>query len=79
MNMKEIASYVGGIVVFMVAAVLLRGRIPEEAALGLGWLAMLLVGYPFTRYIAGNRLNFGRWVVCVTFGAAVGVVLLRYL
>jgi hypothetical protein len=77
--MKETASYVGGVVVFVAAAVLLRGRVPEEVALGLGWLAMLLVGYPFTRYVAGNNLNFGRWVVFVTFGAAVGVALLRYL
>jgi hypothetical protein len=79
MNMKEIASYVGGIVVFMVAATLLRGRVPQEVALGLGWFAMFLVGYPFTRYISGNKLNFGRWIVFVTFGVAVGMTLLRYL
>jgi hypothetical protein len=79
MNMKVIASYVGGIVVFVAAAMLLRGRVPEEVALGLGWFAMLLVGYPFTRYISGNHLNFGRWVVFVTFGVAVGITLLRYL
>ncbi len=79
MKTKEIVSYVGGIIAFVIVAMLLRGRISEEAALGLGLLVMLLIGYPVTRYISGSNLTFGRWAVSVIFGVAVGIVVFRYL
>lgn len=72
MTAKEIVSYVGGIAMFVLVASLLRGRLPEEYALGLGWLAMFLVGFPFTRYLSANKLTFTRWAVFSTLSAFAG-------
>jgi hypothetical protein len=37
---------------------------------------MLLVGYPFARYVTGNRrLNFVRWAAASLVGAAVSAAL----
>ena len=79
MNTREIVSYLGGVLAFIIVAMVLRRWTSQEVALGLGWLAMLLIGYPFTRYVSGNRLTFARWAVFTTLGAAAGVTVLRYL
>jgi len=76
MRAKEILSYIGGIATFVLVASLLRRRLPEEVAFGIGWLAMFLVGYPFTRYLSANNLTFTRWAVFSTLGAFAGVVVL---
>ena len=76
MTAKEIASYVGGVATFVLVARLLRGRVIDEFALGIGWLAMLLVGFPFTRYLSAKQLTFRKWAVFSTLGALAGVVVL---
>lgn len=76
MTAKEIVSYAGGIVTFVLVASLLRGRVSDEFALGAGWLAMLLVGFPFTRYLSGKQLTFRKWALFSTLGALAGVVVL---
>jgi hypothetical protein len=76
MREKETISYVTAIAAAILVTVMLRGLVPPGMALGLGWLAMLLVGYPFTRFVTGNRrLGFARWAVASLIGAAVSVVL----
>jgi hypothetical protein len=74
MTAKAIASYVGGIATFVLVSWLLRGRVADELALGIGWLAMLLVGFPFTRYLTDKRLTFTRWLVFTTLAAFAGTV-----
>lgn len=78
MSVKEIASYIGGVIAFVVIAMLFRGRLPIEMVLGLGWLAMLFVGYPFTRYISGKRLTFSKWAAFSTLGAIAGMIVFHY-
>ncbi|MBC8031392.1 MAG: hypothetical protein H7Z16_14880 [Pyrinomonadaceae bacterium] len=76
MGAKEILSYVGGIVTFVLVGLALRRRVPEELALGIGWLAAFLIGFPFTRSLsakAGKRLMFGEWAVFSTLGALAGI------
>jgi hypothetical protein len=75
---KEILSYVGGVAAFVVVSSLLRKRITEEFAFGIGALAMLLVGFPFTRFLSaksGKRLTFGKWVLFSTLGAIGSIVI----
>jgi len=72
MTAKEIVSYVGGIATFVLVASLVRRRLPEEFAFGIGWLAMLLVGFPFTRYLSGKQLTFSRRAVVYGIRAVFG-------
>lgn len=74
MTAKEIVSYAGGVATFILVAWLLRGRVPDEWALGIGMLAMLLVGFPFTRYLSGKQLTFRKWVLFSTLGAFASVL-----
>lgn len=76
MTGNEIVSYVGGIATFVLVASLLRGRVTDAFALGIGWLAMLLVGFPLTLYLSGKQLTFRKWAVFSTLGALAGVVVL---
>jgi hypothetical protein len=76
MGAKEIVSYVGGIATFVLVGLLLRRRLPEELALGIGWLAAFLVGFPFTRHLSGKQLTFRTWALFSTLGALAGVVIL---
>lgn len=78
MNAKEITSYVGGVIAFVIVAMLLRKYLPIEVALGVGWLAMWLVGYPFARYISGKRLTFSKWAAFSTLGAIAGMIVFHY-
>jgi hypothetical protein len=50
--------------------------LPEELAIGIGALAMLLVGFPVTRYLSGKQLTFRTWALFSTLGALAGVVVL---
>lgn len=79
MSRRALVSYGGGVAASIIVAVLLRRWGLEEAGLALGWLTMLLIGYPFTRDLVGGRLSFARWAVCCTFGTAVAVVISRHL
>lgn len=75
MKLRVLISFVGGIVAFVVMFRLLRGLIPEAAAFGLAILAMMLVGYPATRYITDNpKLSFAKWAAASALGAAVGAI-----
>ena len=76
MTAKEIASYIGGIATFVLVISLLRRRVSDELAVGIGGLAMLLVGFPFTRYVSAKKLTFSRWAVFSTLGALAGMVVL---
>lgn len=79
MSRKAMVSYGGGLAASVVIAVLLRRWGLEELGWALGWLAMLLIGFVFTRDVAGKHLSFARWAVFSTLGTAVAVVLLRHL
>lgn len=79
MTLKEVVSYVAGIATLVVVAWLLRTRVADEFALGVGWLAMLLVGFPFTRYLSANKLTFTRWAAFSTLGAFAGIIVLFWL
>ena len=74
MSAMAILSYVAGITAFVLVSWLLRGRVADELALGIGWLAMLLVGFPFTRYLTVKGLTFTRWMVFTTLAAFAGTV-----
>lgn len=76
MGAKEIVSYAGGIATFVLVGLLLRRRLPEEFAFAIGALAMLLVGFPFTRYLSAKQLTFKKWALFSTLGALAGVVVL---
>ena len=76
MGTKEIVSYVGGIAIFLMIGLLLRGRLPEEVAFAMGALAMLIVGFPFTRYLSGKQLTFRKWAMFSALGALAGVLVL---
>jgi len=76
MTPKEIFSYGGGIATFVLVSWLLRAWVPIEFALCIGALAMLLVGFPFTRYLSKRQLSFRRWVVFSTCGALAGAAVL---
>jgi NhaP-type Na+/H+ or K+/H+ antiporter len=76
MTGKEILSYAGGVAIFVLVGSLLRPRVPEELAFGIGALAMLLVGFPFTRYISDKQLTFRKWALFSTLGAIAGIVVM---
>jgi hypothetical protein len=74
MTPKAIASYVGGIATFVLVAWLLRGRVTDALAFGIAGLAMLLVGFPFTRHLSGKQITFTRWILFSVLGALAGIV-----
>jgi hypothetical protein len=71
---KEILSYIGGMATFVAVALLLRSSLSTELAFGIGWLGMLLVGFPFTRYLSAKQLTFKKWALFSTLGAFGGLV-----
>src|ERR1041385_2788692 len=54
-------SFVLGVVIFVVVASLVRVHVSQAFALSLGGFAMLLVGFPFTRYVSDTQLSFKKW------------------
>lgn len=74
MTAKAIVSYVGGLTTLVLVALLLRGRVADVFALGMGWLAMLLVGFPFMRYLSVKRLTFTKWLAFSALAAFAGTV-----
>ena len=71
---KAVISYMGGIATFVLVAGLLRGRLGDAAALGIGGLAMLLVGFPFTRYMSQKPVTFRKWALFSALGAVAGAI-----
>jgi uncharacterized membrane protein YfcA len=76
MKSKHLLSFVGGIASFVVVALALRKLLPEEYALGMGWLVMLIVGIPFTRSFSRHHHTFMKWVVLCTAAALAGALVL---
>ena len=74
MNAKAIASYVGGVASFVLVTWLLRGRVGDELAFAAGGLAMLLVGFTFTRYISPKPRPFKEWALFSVLGAIAGMI-----
>jgi positive regulator of sigma E activity len=75
----KISLYVAPIIALVLVAMLLRRLVPEEIALGIGWLGMLFVSYPLMRYFSGQHLTFTRWAIFSMLGAIAGAVVLHYL
>lgn len=72
------ASWIAGIVAFVVVSSLLRGRVPEAITLGLGFLAMGIVDYPAIRYLARDQQrtpSFARHAAASALGAGVAAIL----
>lgn len=71
-----VLSFVLGVATFVLVASLLRVRVSQAVALSLGGFAMLLVGFPFTRYVSNNQLTFKRWALFSGLGAMTSFLLL---
>ncbi|HEX8707667.1 MAG TPA: hypothetical protein VF723_05350 [Pyrinomonadaceae bacterium] len=73
-RMKAFLFWIGGIIAFVIVARLLRGRVPEPVALGFGFFAMWVTGYPVVNYMAGRRVPFMAHVFSAAAGALIGTL-----
>jgi len=68
-----------GVATFVLVASLLRVHVSEALALSISGFAMLLVGFPFTRYVSKNQLTFKKWALFSGLGALTSFLLLTVL
>ena len=80
MRSKAIVFWVAAIIAFVVVHMLLRGRVSEPVAMGFGFWAMWLVGYPTQQYLrGGTNVPFLPHALTGALGALVGGVIFYFL